>query len=60
MEGNKTNKEKITLSLDKDLIKRAKHEAVGRDTDVSALVEEALEMYLKKTLRNRTPGFPSS
>lgn len=48
METTKKNRVKITWSIDADLIKRVKHEAVDRDTDASGIVEDALRVFLKK------------
>jgi hypothetical protein len=39
---------KITWSINKDLIKKVRHEAVDRETDASSLVEEALKKFLEK------------
>lgn len=51
MEGNNEKREKITLSLNGRLIRKAKHEAVDKKTDVSTLVEEALERFFSKASR---------
>ena len=42
------NRVKITWSIDKDLVKKVKHEAIDRNTDASSLVEEALRKFFKK------------
>lgn len=48
MADKKKNREKITWSIDKDLIKEVKHLAIDKETDASSIVEEALKRYLKK------------
>lgn len=48
MVGNKKNRIKITWSIEADLVKRIKHEAVDLDTDASSVVEQALKKFLKK------------
>ena len=42
------NRVKITWSINKDLIKKVRHEAIERETDASSLVEEALRKFLSK------------
>lgn len=42
----KKNRVKITWSIDKDLIKKVKHEAVEKETDASSIVEQALRKFL--------------
>lgn len=41
------NRMKVTWSIDADLVKKVKHEAIDRDTDASGVVEEALRKFLK-------------
>ena len=48
MAGNKKNRGKITWSIDKDLVKKVKHEAVDKGTDASSIVEMALRKFLSK------------
>jgi len=42
------NRVKVTWSIDEDLVKKVKHEAIDRKTDASSLVEEALRKFLSK------------
>jgi post-segregation antitoxin (ccd killing protein) len=48
MEVNKKNRVKVTWSIDADLIKKIKHEAVDREIDTSTIVEEALKKHLRQ------------
>ena len=48
MVENAKKRIKITWSIDEELVKAVKHEAIDRDTDASTLVEEALKKLLKK------------
>jgi predicted transcriptional regulator len=45
--AEKTGRIKVTWSIDGELVKRVKHEAIDRDTDASGIVEEALRKFLK-------------
>lgn len=47
MVGKSKNRIKITLSLDKDLVKQVKHEAIEKETDMSSIVEQLLRKFLK-------------
>ena len=42
------NRVKITWSIDADLVKKVKHEAVDKGTDASSLVERALKKFLEE------------
>lgn len=48
MEKTKKNRVKITWSIDEELVKKVKHEAIDRGTDASSIVEDALRKELKK------------
>ena len=48
MVENKKNRVKITWSIDAELVKKVKHEAIDRDTDASSIVEEAIRKLLLK------------
>jgi len=48
MVKEKKNRVKITWSIDSDLIKKVKHEAIDRDTDASGIVEIAIRNYFNK------------
>ena len=48
MVEKKKNRVKITWSIDADLVKKVKHEAIDRDTDASSVVEDALKKFLWK------------
>lgn len=45
---SKKNRVKVTWSIDVNLVKRIKHEAIDRETDASSIVEEALRKLLEK------------
>jgi predicted transcriptional regulator len=45
---SKKNRVKITWSIDSDLVKRVKHEAIDMDTDASSIVEKAIKKLLNK------------
>ena len=50
--GKKAEKTKVTLGLDPELVKMAKHYAVDTDQDLQDVVAAALVAYLKrKTVR---------
>lgn len=53
MAVNKRNRVKVTWSIDEDLVKKVKHEAVDRKTDASSLVEEALRKFLIERYRGK-------
>ena len=40
------NRVKITWSIDSELVKKVKHEAIDRGTDASSVVEEAIRSLL--------------
>ena len=42
------NRVKITWSIDADLVKKVKHEAIDRGTDASSVVEQAIRKLLGK------------
>ncbi|MCK5615946.1 hypothetical protein KAR91_79520 [Candidatus Pacearchaeota archaeon] len=42
MKPRKRNRIKVTWSIDADLVKRVKHEAVDKNTDASGIVERAI------------------
>jgi len=48
MAGKKKNRVKITWSIDSDLVKKIKHEAIDCNTDASSVVEKAIRRMLKK------------
>jgi len=47
MVEKKSKRVKITWSINEDLVKAVKHEAIDRNTDASSLVEDALKKELK-------------
>ena len=48
MVEKKKNRVKITWSIDKDLVKKVKHDAIEMEIDASSVVEKALRKFLKK------------
>ena len=46
--SGKNKRVKVTWSINSDLIKQVKHEAIDRDTDASSIVEDAIKDWLNK------------
>lgn len=48
MPKEKRNRAKVTWSIDRDLIKKVKIEAIEKETDASSIVEDSIRKFLKK------------
>lgn len=46
-------KKRVTITLDKDVIKQAKIKAIGEDSNLSATIEKLLVEYIESTKKEK-------